>query len=296
MIPWWFLPLCNETASPLVQRAACIVNTVDCTISDSVRSSSKALYARLLYGGSDMLNCLAQRFRWNSAMSQDSALPSTVDDALTAAAAGFSIAAAAFSIAVPPAAVALGVTAGGAQLVQLVQRRFGKRLSQVAHGARERLGDGEAVAARRLTEDEDLAALAYQALDASMLSHHEEQAWALGRVLGEALKGEPTISVDEASMVIEALRFVDLPHLRALRAMPSRWGLAERLDLASAIGTDDEAMMSGVVMALQRAGLVELSVPTVSEAIRHARSSSSGEAEPAFVLSAFGRRILDYTK
>jgi len=214
---------------------------------------------------------------------EQSPLPSTVDDALTATALGFGIGGAAVAMAFPPAAVALGVAAGPTQLLQLVQRRWGKRLSQVAYGARERLGPEEPEAARRLTEDEDLAALAYQALDASLLSHHDEQARALGRVIGEALKRDPTISVDEASMIIEAFRSLDLPHFVALRALqdapPPELPAAPSWShiIKHALAADDVAV-AAIGSALVRSGAVVIDPPDFG----------------GFHITALGLRLLHY--
>jgi len=114
----------------------------------------------------------------------------------------FTIGGAAVSIAAPPLALGLGAGAGALQLVTLVRQRWSRRAAEVATGAEERLGPDAVNAAHRIMTNEELAALSYQAVEASLRAHYEEHARTLGRVLGDALRSEEPLSVDEASILL----------------------------------------------------------------------------------------------
>jgi hypothetical protein len=202
-----------------------------------------------------------------------------VEDAITASVATIGIGAAAMSIALPPVGLGLGVAAGVLQLSQLVRKRIERRTGDVATGARERLGNQEADAARRITEDEDLAALAYHAVDASLLAHHAEQAVALGRVLGDALATPRRIPLDDASVYIEAMRSLDLNHFVALRALaaPDQEGGWVAI-VRRGLDTNDDVIVTAIVVALVRAGALSIDPPGFG----------------GYVITAFGLRLLHY--
>jgi hypothetical protein len=219
-----------------------------------------------------------------------------VADAIGAVVQTFGIGAAISAPVVPPVAMALGVAAGVGGLIQLARNRLGRRASEVAVGALERLGDAERRSvAHRITHEEDAAVLCVHAVDASLLSQHREQAVALGHVLGDALGDR--IAIDDGAIVIEALRTLDLAHFVALRALAAGYQgdtlqvtsdaisltRAEREQswserISEALPEADESIVQAIGAALNRAGAVSLDPPGFR----------------GYAITLFGWRLLDY--
>lgn len=194
----------------------------------------------------------------------------------------FWIGGAAVAIAAPPVGVALGASAGALHLLGLVRQRFARRSAQVALGAEDRLDQEAPEAAERIQADEGLAAITFKTIEASLHSQHDEQARVLGRVLGDALRSDQPITLDQASLLVDALRSLDLPHLITLRALANEaQPNAEPSWLPTtlkALATGDEASAYGIAAALERSGAIRLDPPTFG----------------GYTVTPFGERIMGY--
>ena len=184
----------------------------------------------------------------------------SVGDATQAGAIGLGIVASvAGAILAAPVTAVIGAAAGTVGLVALWQARRLRRGALVDEGITERLGEEVPDAWSRVNQDEDLAALVLEALDASMLSHSEDQARALGRVVADALKANPVLTVDAASVLLDTMRGMGVHHFKALQFLADNSepnGRAYMPQVAAAIGADEDTA-SAVVSALSARGMTQ---------------------------------------
>jgi hypothetical protein len=205
----------------------------------------------------------------------------------------FGVGAAVVGIAVPPAGVALGVASGTAAAVNLVRRRLRARAELIGEGVRERAGLTQIEA--RVTTDEAAACLVAQALGASMLAQHDEQATALGRLIGDALRSPPVITLDEATLIVDALGTLDLVHFQVLRSLSAAGPAGRRLSEIGALIEDSTDLSPVVATALQRVGAVNVRAHLVEEPV----GSGLYQLEASDLLcavTAFGVRLLGYVQ
>lgn len=186
----------------------------------------------------------------------------------------------------------------GTALAQYAIDRHNRRLQragEVVTTAAETLELDPAVLIERIIEDDRLADLLNDAIQAAARSGLETKRRALGKVLAQAVAGDDA-EVDEAMMLAASLAHLEPVHVRVMahmyradaQGLYSVRGKARRLRSRTALTED---VVVAALLQLQAWGLAETVASTSPSESRLPRPS--WESEPDFQLTGHGLAVVD---
>lgn len=178
------------------------------------------------------------------------------------------------------------------------QRRL-ERAGEVVTTAAETLKLDPAVMIERIIEDDRLADLLNDAIQAAARSGLEAKRRAFGKVLAQAIAGDDA-DVDEAIMLAASLTHLEAVHVRVMGRLARRWRHgprsmgASRSDLSYVTGLDQD-ISETVVLQLQAWGLATSDIDVRQLLDRSGLDTRRRyDYEPRIALTSHGLRVIEF--
>jgi hypothetical protein len=181
---------------------------------------------------------------------------------------------------------------GGELLATLIDHEQERQL-RIARGLVDQLSEevGAAELLRRVEESEEIAAAFRQAVDVATRTGLEQKRQALARVIAAAVLDDA--HVDEATLVVHALRDLDAPHIRALERMRRAEDSVQRQDGVTRL---NDAEVTQAVRQVSDAEPDAVNTTLVRTGVAHVVGSSYGGQPVPGMVSDFGRLVLEYVR
>ena len=179
---------------------------------------------------------------------------------------------------------------GGELLAALIDHEQERQL-RIARGLVDQISEaaGAAELLRRVDQSEEVAAAFRQAVDVATRTGLEQKRKALARVVAAAVLDDA--QVDEATLVVQALRDLDAPHIRALERMRRAEDSVQRQDGVTRL---NDADVTNAVRQVADAEVDAVNTTLVRTGVAHVVGSSYGGQPVPGMVSDFGRLVLKY--